>query len=74
MPIPRARPTSTFPAINGPSFLVDHQTGGTIQLGSGVHENVGQPSNDGQTIPVLRFPAEVPPPHAGEVRVCQLGG
>ena len=67
------RPTSTFPAINGPTFLVDLQTGGTIRLGVAAHEQAGQPANDGQTVAVSRYPAEVPPAHAGEVHVWDLG-
>jgi Tol biopolymer transport system component len=67
------RADSTFPAITGPSFLVDVATGNLAPLGAPGHEQAGQPSNDGLTVPVSRYPTATPPPQSGEVRVWAIG-
>jgi Tol biopolymer transport system component len=67
------RADSTFPAINGPAFLVDVPTGSMAPLGAPGHEVAGQPSNDGLTVPVSRYPSSTPPPQSGEVHVWRIG-
>ena len=70
--ITRPTPPSRRSTGRRSSSSVRDRRDGAPGRGAG-HEVAGQPSNDGLTVPVSRYPSSTPPPQSGEVHVWRIG-